>query len=181
MLRTGYQTTQRMHWCQLEHNNFFRVLHEAHSPVCVSQDDICLLFCCGQMIPSIHTVAGSLKTVGPFLHSLHCPTGHPSWGPQVGLFVVDFCIWHFPLKCSLLTSIWFLTTPQGFSESIWIQNLSSCGKWCRWLVDKMIIYLSLGTKRVVNPHGLHGLVLDGLENQFIQKASDKLLLVSLLY
>lgn len=90
-------TTLRRKCPGLEHNNFFLVLHETHLQVCVSQHGICLLFC-WQTIPNIQRVAGSLKPVGPFLHSLHCLAGQSSWGPQVGCVFGDFCIWHFPLK-----------------------------------------------------------------------------------
>jgi len=51
-------------------------------------------------------------------------------------------------------------------------------------MDKMIIYLSLGTNRVANLHCLYGLVLERQGKLVYPKdhnASEKLLLVSLPY
>ena len=102
---------------------------------------------------------------------------------RLSLFVGGFWIRHFP-QVYLLSSIWFLSVPLCFSGSIWIQTLSSYGKWYRWLMDKMIIYLSLGTNRVANLHCLYGLVLERQGKLVYPKdhnASEKLLLVSLPY
>lgn len=150
MLWTGHQTTQRMHRCQLEHSNFFHVLDETHSQVCVSQDDNCLLFCCGQTATNIQTVAGSLKTVCSFLQpalpgrSLFMrATG---WACLLVAFAFDIFLlsvfyWH-------LFDFWPYL--RGFQNQFGFKPCLPVGNGIRWLVDKMIIYLSLGTKRVVN-------------------------------
>lgn len=149
----------RLYQCQIEHNKFFCGLHKTLLQV-FSLGDVCFFLCCGQTIPRTPAVSGCLKSVGASLHAAAWQvTVHK--GCRLGLFAGDFCIWHSPLKWLLLSSSWFLSIPLGFSGSIWIQTLSSYGKWYRWLVYKVIIYLSLDTKRVAN--WLHGLVLERQE------------------
>lgn len=101
MLRTGHQTTQRMHQCQLEHNNFLCFTWNTLPGVCVSHDGTCLHFCFGQTIPNICWISkdwGSIsaRSALPGRSFFMKATG---WACLLGTFAFDISLlsvfyWH---------------------------------------------------------------------------------------